>query len=479
MSENEVSEQAVVPQQTVAPEQTDDAQELRRQTRRGSIFELGGYIASYVLRLASSTILRSLLVPATFGIMEVVTGVNVGLVMLSDVGIRQSVIQSRRGEEQVFLDTAWTMHAVRGVALWLLSVVLAFPAAKMANEPLLVYVLPIASLTTLLQGFVSTAEFTLRRRMTLGSITALEFGCQLITLATTVTWAVISPTVWALVAGGLVSGVFRLIVADRMAVALGYRNRFRWDAEVRREIFDFGKWITASSAVYFAGMWADRLMLVAFMGTVTAGIYATAILISEAVVAASERVLHGVFYPLFARVSREGIDRLRAVYYATRLRFDAVTMAATGGLMVMAPWVIHLLFDERYESAGWMLQVLSLRAATNCVITPCETCLTSLGYSRYGFFQNLVRAIWVLVGVPVGYALWGVEGVVWVAALSGVPSMLLLLRMFHTVGMLRIDRELLAWVFLAVGSGVGWLALRVLPDAVAVRHFLRVLVTGG
>ena len=457
----------------------EESLQVGRRAARGSLIEMVTFVVSYGLRFVSSMALRGLLFPAAFGVMEVVTGVNVGLAMLTDVGIREAAIRSERGEEQVFLDTAWTMHVVRGVALWLVTVVLAYPAALLSNEPSLVYVLPIASLSTLILGFVSTADLTLRRRMRIGKINALELGCQFVSLITTVTCAYIYASVWALVAGGLVSGVFRLVLTHRLARYLGYRNRFAWDSTVRKEIFDFGKWITGSSGAHFLSNWGDRLLLVSLAGASVAGVYATAMLFAEAVASAAHTILHGVFYPVFAHFSHQGVERLRAVYYRTRLRFDALTMGSTGALSMAGPWVIHVLFDERYAAAGWMLQILAFRSAIMCVSTPCDTCLTSMGLSRYSFYQNLLRAFCVLAGVPLGHALGGVGGVAWAAALSGVPPLLVLWRAAHVNGLLRIEREALAWVFFAAGAGAGWVALYLLPEATAVRHFLRALLASG
>ena len=158
----------------------EESLQVGRRAARGSLIEMVTFVVSYGLRFVSSMALRGLLFPAAFGVMEVVTGVNVGLAMLTDVGIREAAIRSERGEEQVFLDTAWTMHVVRGVALWLVTVVLAYPAALLSNEPSLVYVLPIASLSTLILGFVSTADLTLRRRMRIGKINALSRAANLL-----------------------------------------------------------------------------------------------------------------------------------------------------------------------------------------------------------------------------------------------------------------------------------------------------------
>lgn len=474
-----VSESAESAPGPAEPSKPSEGGALRRLALRGSLFELAGYAATYILRFASSTVLRSLLFPAAFGVMEVVNGINIGLVMLSDVGIQQAIVQSKRGDEPVFLDTAWTMHVVRGLGLWLVACLAAYPASLLAGDPDLATYIPIASLGIVLLGFGSTSEFSLRRRMTLGRVIMMDVICQVTTMSVTITWAYLHPSVWALVAGGIANAAVRVSLTHWLAGHVGHRNRFAWDPEVRKEIFEFGKWITGSSAVFFASSWGDRLLLVAFLGTATSGVYATAVLIAESIGAALDRVVHGVFYPLFSRVGREGTDRLRHVYYATRLRFDAMTMTATGTLVVLGPWIIRLLFDERYADAGWMLRVLALRSAMTSVVAPCETCLTSLGHTRFGFYQNVARAIWVLAGVPIAFWVAGVEGVVWVTALSMVPSALVLWPKFRSIGILRIDRELLAWGFFAGGLALGLAISMVLPDAVWLRGLLRDLVRGG
>ncbi|MGE0792321.1 MAG: oligosaccharide flippase family protein [Sandaracinaceae bacterium] len=454
----------------------------KRLVLRGSLFELGGYVTTYGLRFVSSTILRSLLFPAAFGVMEVVNGVMIGLIMLSDVGIQQAIIQSERGDERDFLDTAWTLHVIRGLGLWLVACLIAYPASLLAGEPELVELIPVASLGVLLLGFHTTAEFTLRRRMTLGRVILMEVLTQGITVTVTIGCAVVWPSVWALVIGGLTSATVRLLFSHYLARLVGYRNRFHLHADSRKEIFEFGKWITASSAVFFAASWGDRLLMVSFLGARVAGIYATAVLIAESVSAALDKVIHGVFYPLFSRVGREGTDALRSVYYATRLRFDAMTLTLTGGLAAMGPWVIGLLFDPRYATAGWMLRVLCVRAASMAIVAPAETCLTSLGHTRYGFYQNVLRAAWILIGVPIGYVVGGAEGVVWVAALSAIPPLFALWPKLRSLGILRLEREALAVLFFAAGYGVAYALTLVLPEASELRDAIKALlapVRGG
>ncbi len=460
-------------EQPEAKSKDEETGRLKKLALRGSVFEIGGYIVSYGLRFVNSTVIRSLLFPAAFGLMEVINGVSFGLIMLSDVGIQQAIIQNERGEEQLFLDTAWTIHVIRGIALWIVACLISYPASLIAGQPEIAYLMPVASLSIVTLGFHTTAEFTLRRRMLVGRIILMDVICQIATMIVTLTWAYLDPTVWALVAGGLVNAGVRLGFSYYLGAHVGYRNRFAWDKVVRKEIWDFGKWITLGSSVSFASTWGDRLLLVAFLGVEVSGIYATAVLLAEAAGAALDRVIGSVFYPLFARVGRSGTDRLREVYYAARLRFDALTMIAAGGLGVLGPWVVELLLDERYQDAGWMLRVLCLRTATIAVVSPAETCLTSLGHTKYGFYQNLVRASWILIGVPLGYWFGGVVGVVGVTATSGFPALIVLWPKLRALKILRIEREVVAWVFFAIGIGLGLLALMVLPEAVDIRAWLR------
>ena len=465
-----------------APPPEPDKQEQQRTWRklalRGGLWEVAGHGMNYVLRFVSRTMLGALLFPAAFGMMEVINGLQFGLVMLSDVGIQQAIIQSKRGDEKVFLDTAFTLHAVRGFALWAAACLLALPIAWVTREPELAYMIPVGSLNILILGFHSTSEFTLRRQMAPGRIVIMDAFVQTVTVIATVTWASYWPSVWALIGGGMVNAVLRMLLTHWLGRVVGYQNWFAWDPEVRKEIFEFGKWITGSSAVDFASMWGDRLLLVTFLGTAVSGVYATAVLIADTASGALNKVVHGVFYPLFSRVARDDREQLRTVYYDMRMRVDALALGATGALAMLGPWVIHFLFDDRYSEAGWMLSLLCIRAGFQCVIAPCETCLVSLGHTRNGFYSNVARASWIVVMVPIGYFLGGATGVVWAATLSGIPSLLTLWPKFRAEGLLRLDRELLSWSFFGLGALLGLAIEYVLPEATELRQWVREVVLG-
>jgi O-antigen/teichoic acid export membrane protein len=434
---------------------------LRALAVRASLFEVVGYGAGQVIRLGSNLILSRLLFPEAFGLVALVNIFNVGLQMMSDVGIAPAVIQSTRGDEVRFLNTAWTISAVRGFLLYLVALVLAWPLAALYREPQLAWLIVAGSISVVLAGLSSTSLFTLRRRLEVGQLTLIELGSQVVSVAVMVTWAYLHPTVWVLVGGSLAYATAK--AAATHLIDVGYRNRFERDAESQRAIFHFGKWIFGASAVNFVSRQGDRLLVGRLLGVTELGIYSIAVLLSESVSAVVTAITHGVLFPVLSRVRVEGDARLRQVYYRARLALDGLSLPALGILTVLGPWVVHLLYDQRYAGAGWMLQAFALRVAMGCMLTPCETCLFSMGQTRYGFYQNVVRTAWIVVAIPVGWHFLGLRGFVYAAGLSELPLFFVLWPAFRASGMLRLALELRGLGFYAAGLLIGWLLAGIAP----------------
>jgi hypothetical protein len=111
-----------------------------------------------------------------------------------------------------------------------------------------------------------------------------------------------------------------------------------------------------------------------------------------------------------------------------------------------------------------MLRALSVRAAMACVLVPCESLLFSLGYSRYSFWRNLARAVWVATGVPIGWWLGGMTGVIAVMATTEIPVLLVLWPAAIRHKVFSWTGELRSVGIFAVGVALGLLFLSVMPE---------------
>jgi O-antigen/teichoic acid export membrane protein len=208
---------------------------------------------------------------------------------------------------------------------------------------------------------------------------------------------------------------------------------------------------------------ADRLIVGKLLGVATLGIYSIAVMLVDVVDAVVSRVTMNVFFPIFSQVEKEGAAQLRRFYYRARLPVDAVFVTGLGALAVLGSLLVDLVWDDRYAEAGWMFEILCVRVAMSVILYPCDRCLLAMGEGRYPFYRSVVRSIWVVVGVPVGFATAGIEGLIVAAALAEVPVFFVLWPAFFRRGMLRVERELLAFVFFGAGFALAtwvepWLA---------------------
>mgnify|MGYP002035002023 CR=1 FL=1 len=313
-----------VPVEAAAEDGREESAVLEKRAVKGSLLEMGFYGASQVLRLGSNLLLTRLLFPEAFGLMTTLAVFNTGLIMLSDVGIEQSVIQNPDGDKREFLNTAWTLQILRGGLLYAVALLLTWPMAYLEQQSDLLLLIPVGSLSVLIAAFGSTGEFTLRRRVQPGRILALDFVTQAIGVAVMVVWAWVHPSVWALVGGNLVREAIRT-VATHFVFGVDYRNRWGIHQASRDAIAKFGRWILGSSSVFYLAGFADRLVLLPFIGAERLGIYSIAALLSEAAFTVIGKVIHGVVFPVFSRVGEEGHERLREV---GRAQLPDVALAA-------------------------------------------------------------------------------------------------------------------------------------------------------
>ena len=432
---------------------------LKSLALRGSVWTVFGHGGGQIIRLLRSLVLTRLLFPEAFGVMSLVWVVMYGLEMFSDIGIGPAVIRDKRGDDTEFLNTAWTLQAARGAFLWGGACILALPMAAFYSEPELARLIPVAGLTALIAGFNSTALQTCRRRMEFGRLTLLEVSNEAVGLVVTVIWAILDPSVWALVGGALIGRLYYTLASHFLLP--GIRNSIHWEPEAFHTIFGFGKWIFFSSMFQFLANQSDRMLLGRYLSMTELGIYSIAIMLSEAAHALILKVNYGVMFPAFGRVVQNEVVNLRAVYYRARLGIDAALILPIAVLMMLGDRVVGVLYDPRYHAAGWMLQILCVRLLMAAALTNSEVCLVALGYPQYAFAQNVLRAAWILIGVPVGWFLHGLRGVVWAVSLYEIPVLIVLWigLMRHKILLLVAELRSLAFVLLGVLIG---LALRYL-----------------
>jgi O-antigen/teichoic acid export membrane protein len=436
---------------------------IGRPAIRGSIWTMGGYAAAQALRLVSNLILTRLLFPTVFGQMSLVFIFIQGLQMFSDVGIGPAIVQSVRGEDARFLRTAWTVQAARGVVLWICSWLIAWPAASFYEQPILAWLIPAAGFSAVLGGLESTSMHTLRRRLELGRITLVELGSQAtgtiatVLLAALYRWAV-GPgdprAAWAIVGGSLIGALARTLLSH--SALPGIPHRFHLDREALGVLFGFGRWIFVSTLLTFFAGQSDRLVFGKMIPMDLFGVYGIAALLATLPTQAVEKLGVAVVFPAYSRLAARG--DLKDLFARVRLPLLLGAAAMVTGLVACGPFLVRILYDARYEQAGWILQFLAVMAWFQILEATIGAALLAEGATRWVAASSAAKLVGMVTLLPLGFHLGGFPG-----ALAGLVLSEVLKYLAATVGLARrglrgIALDGLLTVAIALVSGAGLLA---------------------
>jgi O-antigen/teichoic acid export membrane protein len=424
---------------------------LEKKAIRASYWSVLEYGSATALRVISSLVLTRLLVPATFGEMTLVTTLMIGINLLSDVGLAPSVIQSPRGDEPVFLNTAWTIQVIRGVGLWCVALAISWPMSLFYHNSTLKFLLPVLALSTLLSGFNSTNLLTLSRHMGVRRLFAIDGSTSVVSLVVTIAWAYFSPSVWAIVAGQLAGSTYRLVLSHMPRVTPGIRNSFHLEKASVTSMIHFGKWIMIATAFFFFASQSDRLILGKLITLSLLGIYGLAYSLSDiprqVILALGARVA----YPFIAKIINLPKEEFQAKFLHYRFLFLLVGAFLLSVMANWGPLVILKLYDKRYHEAAWMIPILTLGLWDSLLYQTTVPVLLSLGKPKYTAFGNALYCLSIVVGIPVAFHFYGMLGAVIAIAAGDWPLYLVVQFAVRREGVKPFAQDLkMTGIFLAI-----------------------------
>lgn len=389
---------------------------LKKLVIRGTIWTIAGYGTSQILRFASNLILTRLLVPEYFGLMAVVNTLRIGIELFSDIGIPQVIINSKHGEEPVFLNTAWTLGVIRGFVIWLFCLLLTWPMAQFYQDDRFLWLVPVIAISSIIDGFGSSSIHTLQRHIDLGRLTIFNLTLQILGLLTLIILAYLHPSILALVIGVLLGSLYRTIGSYWLIP--GYSNRFAWSQDAVKEILSFGKWMFLASGITFLNEQSDRIILAKLLSFKLLGVYTIAYSLAAIPREIIKTLSHRVILPAIASQLDlpRSILRTKIIYQRRFLLMGFAVLIAT--LVSLGDLVIGLLYDNRYKEATWMMPILCCGIWISVLFYTINPALLALGKPLYSAQSNLAGFVVIGIGLPLGFFYAGTVGAIIVIALS-------------------------------------------------------------
>ncbi len=443
----------------VAP--SNDDGHLKRKAAAGAVWTVLGMSGGSIVRLLSSLILTRLLLQEHFGLIALVNTFIMGLQLLSDVGVGQAIVQNKR-EDPDFINTIWTINVIRGVCLYMIATACAEPYAAFYEQPILAPLVRVAALSALADGFLSASFFTQSRRLNLKRLVGIQLGSVIIGTTVTIVWALVSPSIWALVWGAVVTAT-SLTILSHMWLP-GIRNRFRFEKRAAVSMVSFGSWIFFSTALTFGGNHLDKLIFGKITTMATLGVYSIAAMLASTLDRIVSRLSMNVLFPLYSATRHSDRD-LNETYASAREPLLTLAGWVVAGIAAGGATVVRLLYDPRYEEAGWMLQILVFGAWFRALGSGHTAVALAVGRSDWLAASSFGKVVGVIAFVYLGYSFLGfpgaVLGVVGATATGYVVAVL-------AAKVLGFDGRLMDLRFsvrVAIAAVAGWLAVQWVTNA--------------
>ena len=188
---------------------------LGRRVATGAGWMVGFRWVDRAIGLCSVAILARLLVPEDFGIAGYAMLVIGLLELFTDLSTDSALIRNQRAAAADY-NIAWTLNALRGVALALVLVALAAPAAVFFHEPRLMPIMLVVATIPLVQGIENPGIVDFRKKLEFEREFRFLLIPRVVALAATIGLALWLRDYRALVGGALVRAATRVIASYAM-----------------------------------------------------------------------------------------------------------------------------------------------------------------------------------------------------------------------------------------------------------------------
>ena len=378
---------------------------LSKKVVRGGIWVFALRIINRGLGFIRTIILARLLAPEDFGLLGIAMLAISTLETFSQTGFQAALIQKKDNVES-YLDTAWTVSALRGVLLFLILFFSAPLVATFFNSPQAALVIKVIAVSTFLSGFRNIGILFFQKELEFNKQFVYELSATLVDLTIAITLAFMLRNVWALVLGGLAANFVRLFMSY---ILHPYRPHVRLDKGEFKELFGFGRWVLGSSILIFLVTQGDDIFVGKMLGVTALGFYQMAYLISNLPATEITHVISQVTFPAYSKL-QEDIQRLREAYLDVLKLTAFVSIPMAGGIFILAPEFTQIFLGAKWMPMVSAMQVLVLAGLTRSIASTAGTLFVAIGRPRTDTAWQVIRLLVLIIFIYPFTMRWNLSG---------------------------------------------------------------------
>lgn len=338
-----------------------------------------------------SIVLARLLTPEIFGLMAICSMVIRGIEIFTETGFGAALIHRQQRFEDA-RDTAFTLWVLRGVGLAAISFLVAPWVAAFYHEDVLQSIVAVIGVSFILTGFNNINTIALQKELDFKRLTYLDQVGGVFSTAIALGLAYWLRSVWALVYAQLASSVISVVLSYVMVPG---RPRFRFDRDIARELFSYGKFMTGLAVVVFLTNQLDSALIGKLLGMEALGFYTVAYTLANLPSTNLSKVVAKVLFPMFSKLQTDP-PQLRVEYLRGVRLIVAVVVPLSVASVVLAHDIVTALYGVKWAAAAVPLQILSVFGCFQALWVLNGYLYNAIGKPHIDFYMNTSRLLLVL-----------------------------------------------------------------------------------
>jgi O-antigen/teichoic acid export membrane protein len=381
------------------------AEPLSKKIVKGGLWVFALRLMNRGLGFVRTIILARLLAPEDFGLFGIAMLAIATLETFSQTGFQQALIQ-KRGNIESYLDTAWTVSAIRGTLLFAILFFSAPTIARFFNTPQASLVIRVIAITTLFTGFRNIGIVFFQKELEFNKQVLYEFPVTLVDMMASMSLAFIFRNAWALVWGGLGASLVKLFMSF---IVHPYRPRMNLAREKFRDLLGFGKWIVGSNMLIFLITQGDDIFVGKILGATALGFYQVAYTLSNLPATEFTHVISQITYPAYSKI-QDDLPKLRDAYLRVFQLTLFISIPVAAAIFLLAPEFINIFLGEKWMPIVPVMRILVFAGILRSIAATTGPIFHALGKPKVDTKWQIARFSVLFALVYSFTTKWGILG---------------------------------------------------------------------
>ncbi len=371
-----------------------------------ALVKLGaGTFVGHGMKFVRRMILAKIIAPSELGIMAIVFSVSMILEALTEVGVKQSVIQNKNGADESYLNMAWWMQLVRGLGLYGFAFVAAPWVGSYYHKPELVVLLRVSFLAIVFRSFISPRSYVLEKEYKFGRRVILIEGSAILGSVVTIIFAFLMRNVWALVLGFVSEAVILFLFSF---VLVPFLPKFRIDKSSLGELLKYARGIFGLPILTAISYQAPILILGKLINDYDLGLYNYAYMLAYFPTDLYMRIVTPVLLPAFAEKQDDKSALCRGIIEVNRWT-SLTSLPLIAFMICCASELLYIAYKPEYAIMAIPFVVLCMQIITRNGAMILAGMYLAIGKPHLHRYYTILRALSVALIYP-ATVYWGVLG---------------------------------------------------------------------